>query len=185
MFVYLDANLIQYCADHGEFLFGALAKPDNLSADLQRELVALRELIEVALGIESRDTGNRWCIAGPKHLVAEPLDGEPMEGQREVYEMLQAAWVEDHRATAPARDRIRAIDVSLAGLGFARKDRLLLAEAIALGASWFLTCDKRLWRNVNARREGDRQLRSLRVAFPSECAKIINFGSVFGLKSVD
>ncbi len=185
MLLYLDANLVQYCADNGDFLFGALTKPDNLSVDLQRELTALRELIDVALEIESRDTENRWCIAGPKHLVAELLDGEPTEEQREVYEMLQVAWLEDQRATAPARDRIRAIDVSLAGLGFARKDRLLLAEAVALGASWFLTCDKRLWRNVNARGEGIRQLQSLRVAFPSECVKIINFGSVFGLKSVD
>lgn len=184
MLVHLDTNLVQYCADYGDFLFGAeVYPPREISEWLQRELVAFRELIEVALEIESRDTENRGRLAGPRHLGRELWDGQPTREQREVYRMLGAAWIEDERAAAPAEERVQAIDLSLSGFDFSRKDRRLLAEVIALEASWFLTCDKRLRRNAQEAGRHDTLLRGLRVAFPTECAKEINFASVFGMKS--
>jgi hypothetical protein len=49
MLIYLDANIVQYCADYEDFIFGDGALPSGTKAKLRRELYALRTLVEMDL----------------------------------------------------------------------------------------------------------------------------------------
>jgi len=55
MLIYLDANIVQYCADYEDFIFGDGALPSGTKARLRRELSALRTLGEIELQLEHLD----------------------------------------------------------------------------------------------------------------------------------
>src|SRR5436853_5360898 len=86
MLIYLDANLIQYCADYEGFLFGNNPTSPTFDPNLLRELTALRQLIEL------EQLGNEWHFAAPIHLMEELLSGKPTARQREIYAILLRAW---------------------------------------------------------------------------------------------
>jgi hypothetical protein len=81
MLIYLDANIVQYFADYNKFIFGNDPLASRIKAKVVKELIALRELIELALEIESRDFDNRFDIAAPKHLLKELFAGKPTDNQ--------------------------------------------------------------------------------------------------------
>ena len=132
MLIYLDANLVQYCADHGEFIFGELDTCDQINSNFEKELAALRRLVEL------EQLGD-WTFAAPRHLLEELRAGKPTEEQKENYKMLEEAWsdsvwLDDSR---PTEDMISSIEQSLGVLKFKHaSDQRHLAEAIALNASW-------------------------------------------------
>jgi hypothetical protein len=166
MLIYLDANVVQDCADHGDFILGQSETSENVSPNLQKELAALRTLVEL------EQLGD-WTFAAVAYLLEELGAGKPTEEQKETYKVLQeawsdSAWFEDNE---PTDDVICKIERSLAVLKLKHaSDRRHLAEAIGLNASWFLTNDKGILRKTNG------AVRGVRVRRPSECLQDISIG---------
>jgi len=172
MLIYLDANLAQYYADYQDFISGDSAAPP-INEPLLRELEALHQIVEL------EQLGEGWHFAAPKHLIQELLY-KPTPDQREIYSFLLQAWQEagQQEANEVSEEKITTIERSLYPLQLKDKDRQHLAEAIALGAVWFLTNDKRL---INHTRPKENKkvvckVQNVYVARPSECIPEISRG---------
>jgi len=72
MLIYLDSNIVQYCADESEFIFGETDRSFTTDPKLQKELIALRRLVEL------EQLGD-WEFAAPHHLLDELNTGTPTE----------------------------------------------------------------------------------------------------------
>jgi hypothetical protein len=167
MLIYLDANIVQYCADESEFIFGETERSITTDPKLQKELVALRRLVEL------EQIGD-WEFAAPRHLFDELNAGMPTEPQRETYQVLFEAWHDSVWVgdDSPTEERLEEIDESLSPIGLKHPaDRRHLAEAVALAASWFLTNDAEILRKTKG------LLRGMRVCLPSESVEEISTGS--------
>ena len=171
MLIYLDANIVQYIADHEDFIFGEVVIPQTTSGSLWKELKALRALIQFELEIEQLEVANLWEVAASAHLMKELYVGRPTDTQRKIYSVLREAWSEsDWTAYIEwSDDNVRLADTSLGVLNLKQAaDRRHLAEAVLLKASWFLTNDNdiitktRLWNQ-------DSMVEGVRVVRPSEC----------------
>src|SRR5689334_3258512 len=92
MLIYLDANIVQYIADHEDFVLGEAIASRTKSGLLYRELKALRALIEFELEIEHLENANMWHVAAPAHLMKELYSGKPTDMQQQVYSTLLQAW---------------------------------------------------------------------------------------------
>ena len=166
MLIYLDANIVQYCADEEDFIFGDSDMCRSADRKFQKELMALRRLVEL------EQLGDWHFVASP-HLMAELHAGKPRNHQRKVYKVLQEAWndsvySEDSR---PTDEKIRGIEQSSSRLKLKHApDQRHLAEAIALNASWFLTNDKEVVKKTKGGVQG------IRVCHPSECLQDISTG---------
>jgi hypothetical protein len=166
MLIYLDANIVQYCADEEDFIFGDSDTCKSADPNLVKELLALRRLVEL------EQLGDWHFVASP-HLMAELHSGKPKLHQLKVYKVLQEAWgdsvySEDSR---PSEEDMRAIEQSLSLLKLRHApDRRHLAEALALNASWFLTNDKEVVKKAKGGAGGTR------VCRPSECLPDISAG---------
>ena len=185
MLVYFDANIVQYCADYEDFIFGEGATQPVNDARLLKELVALRRLVELALEVEQLEVANRWHFAAPTHLVRELLSGKPTTEQRSVYSILLQAWNDSERRepVEASDERVSTIERSLRSVGLKdAADRWHLAEAIALGASWFLTNDTDILKKTRAEPSVVGVVQGIRVARPSECVESLSFDPVFGLR---
>jgi hypothetical protein len=88
MLFYLDANIVQDCADYDDFIFGSGALPSGINAKLKEELCALRKLVEIELQLEDVGFENRWDFAALRNLMKELLAGQPTENQQKVYSIL-------------------------------------------------------------------------------------------------
>ena len=166
MLIYLDANIVQYCADESEFIFGKTERFGTNDPRLQRELIALRRLVEL------EQLGN-WEFAAPRHLLAELCAGKPTDDQRETYKVLEKAWSDSVWTDdeSPTEGKIGEIEQTLIVLRLRHAaDRRHLAEALALGASWFLTND----REVTKLTKG--LVRGVCVCRPSESVEEISTG---------
>jgi len=138
MLIYLDANIVQYCADEEDFIFGNSERCKTADPNLRKELVALRRLVEL------EQLGDWHFVASP-HLMAELHAGKPTRDQRKVYKVFQEAWNDSvySEDSPPTEEKMRGIEQSLSMLKLKHApDQRHLAEAIALNASWFLTNDK-------------------------------------------
>jgi len=173
MLIYLDANLAQYCADHEDFIFGGSYVPPVNEPKLLREIKALQQIREL------EQLGEGWHVAATKHLMKELLC-RPTHNQRRVYSILLQVWeeVEQQEADVVDQETIKQIEKSLHPLKLKDKDRRHLAEAIALGAVWFLTNDKRL---INHTRPKNNKtvickVQGVYIARPSECIPEISRG---------
>lgn len=184
MLIYLDANLAQYCADYEDFIFGGSDIPPDNEPKLLKELEALRQIREL------EQLGEGWHVAAPKHLMKELLC-KPTHNQRRVYSILLQVWEEVRLEEANVVDEetITQIENSLHPLKLKYKDRRHLAEAIALGAVWFLTNDKSLINHTRPRTRPKNNknvicdVQGVYVARPSECIPEISRGLF--LRTVD
>lgn len=70
MLIYLDANIVQYCGDESDYVFGKTDSPRTDDPRLQKELTAIRRLVDL------EQFGN-WEFAAPLHLLAELRAGKP------------------------------------------------------------------------------------------------------------
>ena len=195
MLIYLDANIVQYCADYEDFIFGGGTLPSGIKARPRKELSALLKLVEIELQLEQLDFENRWDFAAPTHLMQEFLRGKPTENQRNVYSFFIQAWNDFGREQYRESDaeKISLIEQSLRFLKLKDSaDRRHLAEAIAIGAAWFLTNDNDIIAKTRPKPAqaqnkviGIRQsvgfVQGVRVARPTECAERISFHPVWGL----
>lgn len=172
MLIYLDTNLAQYYADYQDFIFGDSAAPP-INEPLLRELEALRQIVEL------EQLGEGWHVAAPKHLMQELLC-KPTPDQREIYSLLLQAWQEagQQEANEVIEEKITTIERSLYPLQIKNKDRRHLAEAIALGAVWFLINDKRLINHTRPTKNKNIVCneQNVYVARPSECIPEISRG---------
>jgi len=171
--IYLDANLAQYCADYEDFIVADSNVPPVNEPKLLRELEALRRIVEL------EQLGEGWHVAAPNHLMQELLC-KPTPNQRGVYSILLQAWQDwgKQKANETDEEKITTIEQSLYPLYLKDKDRQHLAEAIALGAVWFLTNDTRL---INHTRPPDNlslicNVHGVYVARPSEFIPEISRG---------
>jgi hypothetical protein len=172
MIIYLDANLVQYCADFNDFILGDSESP-SINEPLLKELKALQRIFEF------EQLGEGWHVAAPKHLMQELLC-KPNPEQKEVYSILLQVWQEagQQEAKKVTEEDIMAIEHSLYALHLKNKDRRHLAEAIAIRAVWFLTNDKKLINHTRPRRnkKGICKVQGVYIAKPSECIPEISRG---------
>jgi hypothetical protein len=198
MLIYLDANIVQYCADYEDFIFGHGALPSGTKARLRRELSALRTLVEIELQLEHLDFDNRWDFAAPIHLMKELLRGRPTANQQNVYSTFRQVWKDfGQEYPDPEGEQVIFIYHSLHYLKLKDSaDRLHLAQAIAMEAAWFLTNDMDIIKKTRpepakalGKAIGIRQnvgiIQGVRVALPSECADRLAFHPVWGLIQKD
>jgi hypothetical protein len=186
MLIYLDANIVQDCADYDDFIFGNGAPPSGINAKLKEELCALRKLVEIELQLEDVEFENRWDFAAPRNLMKELLAGRPTENQRNVYSIFKQVWNDFGQGYPdPDTEQVAPIYHSLHYLNLkGSADRLHLAQAIAIGAAWFLTRDDEIVQKTRLEpaRVGDGIgiIQGVRVAFPSECVQRMSL-PVWGL----
>jgi len=136
MLIYLDANIVQYCADYEDFIFGDDDAALTNDSKLLRELKALRTLVQF------EQLGQGWEFAAPARLIRELRGGRPTPDQRSVCDTLLRAWQDSpsQDSTDANDERTSFIERSLCPLRLKdAADRWHLAESIALHASWFLT----------------------------------------------
>jgi len=197
--MYLDTNIVQYCADYEDFIFGDGTLPSGTKAKLRRELSALRKLVEIELQLEHLDFENRWDFPTPHLLMNELLAGRPTENQRNTYSTFRQAWKDcgQEQYQEPDAEQVVFIYHSLRYLKLkGSADRWHLAQAIAIEVEWFLTCDMDIiekTRSEPAKARGKvigiRQnvgvIQGVRVALPSECAARLTFHPVWGLIQKD
>jgi hypothetical protein len=184
MLIYLDANIVQYCADYEDFVFGEGTTEPVINARLLEELIALRRLVDLALKVEQMEVANKWHVAAPTHLMRELYSGKPTVKQRSVYSMLLQAWSDSEwRELIVAGDeRVSTVEKSLRSLNLKDlADRWHLAESIVMGASWFLTHDKDILKKTRKAPTMIGIVQGVRIARPSECVESLSFDPVFGL----
>lgn len=164
MLIYLDSNLVQYCADYEDFLFGNGEAPVR-ERKFSRELNAMKRLIEL-------DQIANWHIAASPQLLNELLNGKPSLKQQEVYRMLTEAWKDTvwEEDFPIGHDEVKKIEISFRYLGLTSKDLRHLSEALALKASYFLTNDGGIIRKCKKHKL------PIRVSKPSECIEEISQG---------
>lgn len=179
MLIYLDANIVQYCAG-----WEAKQSPDP---KFLIELQALDEVIEMATYAEMQDLYHRWDVAAPEHLLDELERGHPTKRQRRTYRDLRESWqelgVEKHGT--PDAETVEIAQRRLARLKLKhQQDTLHLAEAIAIGAAWFLTYDKELLKKTRNKNKPNEPgvIDGVTVGRPSELRARMTFDPVFGLR---
>lgn len=179
MLIYLDANIVQYCAG-----WETKQPPD---AKLMTELQALDEIIELAAHTERLDLDHRWDVAAPEHLLDELERGRPTQQQLRTYRDLRESWrdlgIERHgtpngQTVARAQRRLARLKLK------DPPDTLHLAEAVAMGAAWFLTCDKEVLKNTRNKNKPNEPgvIEGVTVGSPSELRARMTFDPVFGLR---
>ena len=186
--IYLDANIVQYCADHGDLVFSRKRTARGLDQELEIELLALADLIEVAVQAEQQDLDHRWDVAAPSHLMEELFHGRPTSEQREVYASLREAWrdlgLPEHGQ--PDTEEVNRAETALLDLNLRNPaDRRHLAEAVALGASWFLTLDKDILKKTRKTPTEPGVIHAVTVGRPSELRSKVEVDPVFGVRIVD
>ncbi len=172
MIIYLDANIVQYFADHEDFILGDISNLPTINRGLLKELVALRTLIEI------EQFGEGWIVAAPTHLMRELFAGEPTQNQRKIYGILLQAWQDflQEEFTKLGEEKISSIEFSLRSLNLEHSaDRRHLAESIAVEASWFLTNDKNVIKRTREGQNGGK-VQGVLVVRPSEFIEGISKG---------
>ena len=178
MLIYLDANIVQYCAD--------LEAMQGEDSKLDIELQALDEIIELVGYAEVQDLDHRWDVAAPKHLLDELKRGRPTHWQVRTYRDLRESWeelgVEKHGT--PDAETVERAQRRLARLKLKHaRDTLHLAEAVAMGAAWFLTYDKEVLKKTRNKKKPNEPgvIEGVTVGRPSELRARMTFDPVFGL----
>src|SRR6266850_4430115 len=166
MLIYLDANVVQDCADEEPYVSGRSDTCKTSEPKLKTQLRGLRRLFEL-------EQFGDWRIACCRHLLVELHRGKPTRDQLQTYGMLQEAWSDSVWETdeSPNEDTVRRTYHSLEGLNLKDKpDQRHLAEALALNASWFITNDGDIIKKTNG------VVGSMRVSRPSDCVQEIPVG---------
>ena len=165
MFIYLDANVVQYTAKYSDFIFQVCRRCPVKEPKLRREIMALRYLAEL-------DQYGDWTYIAPRHLLDELKQGQPTPEQLETYKTLDEAWRDCYfPGDEPSETEICRINESLFELHLKDPaDRRHLAEALSRHATWFLTNDGEVLRKTRGR------INSMRITRPSECLEDISVG---------
>jgi hypothetical protein len=117
--------------------------------------------------------GNDWCYVATPHHLTELHAGQPTANQVAFYRILANTWNDSGWFEAYPLDmaEVECTYQALEALGLKdTADRLHLAQAIVLNASWFLTNDSDVLRKCQ---NADLPLH---VCRPSECLERISVG---------
>ncbi len=165
MLIYLDANLIEYTAEYEDFIFQESDECPVVEPKLRKEVNALRQLVEL-------DQYGDWTYVAPMHLLDELRAGDRTRRQLATCKVLEHAWLDCvDQASEPTESHIHRIERGLYRLRMRDSaDRRHLAEALARGASWFLTNDGDIVRKTHGK------IGAMRVSRPSECLEEISVG---------
>jgi hypothetical protein len=180
MLIYLDANIVQYCSD--------LESMQCSDLKLEKELQALNEIIELVAYAEGvQDFDHRWDVAAPGHLLDELKRGRPTKEQLHTYRVLREAWqqVGVEKYGTPDAETVERAQRRLFRLKLKDPpDTLHLAEAVAMGAAWFLTCDKEVLKKTRNKNKPNEPgvIDGVTVGCPSELRARMKFDPVFGLQ---
>lgn len=177
MLIYLDAMIVQYIADHIQYILhlDGYLSPEEVDSN-QIPKSDPKYLLEIeALGRLAflEQLGNDWCYAVTPHLLAEIHAGQPTPNQVEFYDVLTDSWNRSGWVEAFPLDDIEVerTERSLVPLGLRDPaDRRHLAQATVLNAAWFLTNDSEV---INKCRKAKLPLR---VCRPSECLEGMSVG---------
>jgi len=154
MLIYLDANVVQYCADYGDFVFEVTADCPASDPVLRRELLALRELARI-------EQFGAWEFATSPLLLKEIRAGKPTSEQLRTYAILEESYSPE---TWPDEREVEAVLQEVVPWSLrSGPDGRHLAASLAMGASWFLTNDAGIIEAAGTKLEG------MHVARPSEC----------------
>ena len=176
MVIYLDSMIFQYIADNIDYILaiGGYLSEDalDLNSPQTHDPKLLGELRALGYLAFLEQLGNDWCFAATPHLLEELRSGRPTSGQTEFYDQLESTWqVSGWMEVFPYDPQeLSSIDKTLLPLELSKADRLHLAFAIQLGATWFLTNDSEIIRkcyNANL---------PIRVRRPSECLDGLSVG---------
>ena len=185
MLIYLDANIIQYTADYYVSVRGWITHPPDHKLEI--ELHALSVIIELVAYTELQDLDHRWDVAALKHLLDELERGRPSKEQLDTYRDLCESWhvlgVEKHGT--PDAETVERAQRRLARLKLKDPpDTLHLAEAVAMGATWFLTDDKEILKKTRNKNKPNEPgvIEGVTVGRPSELRTRMKFDPVFGLQ---
>jgi hypothetical protein len=185
MFIYLDANIVQYYADYYVSVRGWLKRPPDYKLNI--ELNALSEIVELVAYAETQDLDHRWDAAAPEHLLNELKRGRPSKEQLDVYHDLREAWrvlgIEKHGI--PEAETVERVQRRLNRLKLKHPhDTLHLAEAIAMRASWFLSYDKEVLKKTRNKNKPNEPgvIEGVTIGRPSELRARMTFDPVFGLQ---
>jgi hypothetical protein len=179
MLIYLDANIVQYCA--------GWETKQRQDPKLMIELQSLDEIIELVAHAETQDLDHRWDVAAPEHLLDELERGRPTEKQLRTYRDLHEAWQDCgiERHGTPDAETVDRIQRRLARLKLKDPpDTLHLAEAISMGAAWFVTCDKEILKKTRNKNKPNEPgvIEGVTIGRPSELRARMTFDPVFGLQ---
>ena len=153
--------------------------------NLKVELRALGDVIELAVRAEVQDLDHHWDVAAPRHLLEELSRGNLSQEQLDTYRSLRKAWqdlgIEEHGS--PDVEVVNTVEAKLRRLNLRDPpDRRHLAEAVAIGASWFITLDKDIIKKTRDEPSKPTMIEGVIVGRPSELRARMTFDPVFGLR---
>ena len=173
MLIYLDANLVIYFADYGDFIFEDADVDPTIESNLLNELRSLKKIVEI------EQLGDGWNIAVSEHLLNE-LHRKLKPEQQETINTLITSWEEYgwYEANHVNEKDVLLVEHTLIGINLKSADRRHLAEAITLGATWFLTNDKRLINCTRSKKSPNEinVIQGVSIAKPSECIEELSRG---------
>jgi hypothetical protein len=193
MLIYLDAMIVQHIADHADFIFQDIISDQKIRNPAKEAKLAVE--LEALSRLAFLEQFANWNFAASSHLLNELLSGKPTNTQHETYKILLQAWENSTwiEGIEADKQKVSSIEELLLSLNLKDKaDRRHLAEAMTLGASWFLTNDKNIIKRtrqkqqevknlnedmildnplLNANQKLKRLLEITTVARPSECVK--------------
>ena len=157
----------------------------TVESQSQARTAPLGEVIELAVRAEVQDLDHRWDVAAPRHLLEELSRGNPSQEQLDTYRSLREAWlelgIEEHGVSDI--EMVNAVETRLRRLSFRDPpDRRHLAEAIAIGASWFITLDKDIIKKTRDEPTKPTKIEGVIVGLPSELRTRMTFDLVLGLR---
>jgi hypothetical protein len=168
--------IVQYITDSVDYIMwlaGYLSEDEvdfsSLPTDDPKLLHELESLGQLAF---LDQLGDDWSYSAPPHLMQELRAGRPTPNQRELYDIVETAWHESEWMETSPLDpaKVARVERSLIRLGLKDADRLHIAQAVVLEASWFLTNDYKIIEKCR------KATLPLRVCRPSECLEGISVG---------
>ena len=100
--------------------------------------------------------------------------------QQETIDTLIVSWEEYgcYEANRVNEEKVLSVELTLMELNIKSADRRHLAEAIAIGATWFLTNDNRLIKRTRSKKSQNNIsiIQGVSIARPSECVEEISRG---------
>ncbi|GEM_PF-2420873 len=167
MLIFMDANIVQLVADYEDFVFGLISGYDGGAPTIDQRLLKELEALQTLFYWEQ--VGDGWLYPATPGLMKELCERKPGEKltreQERVYEGFLKAW-QDHGAAEFPLDE-KNVDIAerpLMDIKFKDlPDRRHVADAIVLGADYFLTNDGEM---ISKSKQANLPFR---VRRPSEC----------------
>ena len=138
MLIYLDSMIVQYIADHIEYILMLGGYLPESEVDLRRSPTngpkLLTEIQALGRLAYLEQLGSDWQYAATPHTMGEIMAGKPTPKQVGFHETLESIWRESGWLDAFPLDshQVSKVARELAPLQLSTADRLHIAQAIVL-----------------------------------------------------